>query len=379
MNPLFSEGRILPWYGKVAPILVIGFVMWATGIPALLPFAQAAALTSFSDTLSQSGPSRTSNHAFAFTTTTGMDDNDTIVINFDPTGSLFAINNLAVTDVTGESGLDVVTACTASPSEVTMATTSTSITFTVCTGDTLAAGAKTFTLSNNRITNPGVVNSYIIRVRTTNDGSTIRDSGDTRVAIVDNVTVTAQVDTSFTFTVAGVNIGQTVNGDATTTATTTTATSIPFGLLTPGEAKVAAQQLSVTTNSRNGFTVTVVEDQNLTSQTGADIDLFIDGATTSSPTAWQAPANTLDQENTYGHIGVTTEDSTLSDGDSFGSALYAGNFITPREIFYHTGPADGTTANKGRTRVAYKVEIGTLQEAGNDYTNTLTYVATPVF
>lgn len=43
------------------------------------------------------------------------------------------------------------------------------------------------------------------------------------------------------------------------------------------------------------------------------------------------------------------------------------------------GPADGSTAHQGRTRVGYKIQIGSLQEAGTDYTNTLTYVATPTF
>jgi hypothetical protein len=125
--------------------------------------------------------------------------------------------------------------------------------------------------------------------------------------------------------------------------------------------------------------VTVFQDQNLTSATGADIDQFIDGAGTATPAAWQAPANTLGSENTYGHFGITSEDSSLTAGDEFGSALYAGNISTARQVFYHNGPADGSTAHQGRTRIGYKIQIGSLQEAGTDYSNTLTYVATPTF
>ena len=142
---------------------------------------------------------------------------------------------------------------------------------------------------------------------------------------------------------------------------------------------IAGQSLAVTTNATNGFIVTVIQDQNLTSATGADIDKFKDGAATSVPTAWTAPLGTLGSEATYGHFGVTSEDATLTAGDEFGSQLYAGNLATAREVFMHNGPSDGTTANQGYTEVAYEVEITSLQEAGTDYTSTLTYVATPSF
>ena len=201
------------------------------------------------------------------------------------------------------------------------------------------------------------------------------------VAIVNQVTVTASVDTSFTFTVAGVASGQAVN--STTTSTTTTATAIGFGTLSPGVIVTGAQDLTVTTNAQNGFIVTVNEDQNLLSSNGADIDLFKDGAATAVPVVWTAPANILGNENTYGHLGVTSDDSDLNAGEftSAGGNKWAGNFYatTTRAIFSNTGPADGTTQNVGKARVGYQVQISALQEAATDYTNHLIYVATPVF
>ncbi len=364
---------------RVATVLMLSTVFWASGVPALLSSAQAAALTQVSDTISDSDLSQVANHAFAFTTATGLDANDTIVFRLDPTTTLFAIGTLGVSDITTESGIDVVASCTAGAGELTLATTSSVVTLTVCTGDTITAGAKTLTFGGNKITNPGVANSYIMRVTTTNDGTTTRDTADTRVVILDDVVVTASVDTRFTFTVIGVANGATVNGDGTTTATTTTATSIPFETLTPGTAKVLAQDLTVDTNARNGFTVTVFQDQNLTSATGADIDQFVDGVAAATPVTWAAPAGTLGTENTYGHLGITSEDSSLTAGDEFGTALYAGNISTARQVFFHNGPADGSTAHQGRTRIGYKAQISSLQEAGTDYTNTLTYVATPTF
>ncbi|NBV76676.1 hypothetical protein EBR66_00710 [bacterium] len=208
-------------------------------------------------------------------------------------------------------------------------------------------------------------------------GGTQDNSGETRVAILSNVTVTASVDTSFTFTVAGVASGASVNGD---TTSTTTATAIGFGTLVPTVPVIAAQDLTVTTNAVNGFSVTVQEDQNLTSANGADIDLFKDGNENVAPTTWTSPTNTLGQEKTYSHLGISSEDATLTAGDEFGTSLYAGNFgSTTRQVFYHNGPANGSTANIGATRVGYKIEIASLQEAANDYINRITYVATPVF
>lgn len=367
---------------QLASILLIALLLWATGLPAWLSQVNAAALYNFSDTLTDSDLSALSAHRLNFSTTAALDASDTIVITLDPSSSAFNVENLGASDFLSESGIDVVGSCGGGSNEATVSTTTEVITLTVCASDTIAAGAISFQMgatSTPKITNPSSAGSRIIRVQTTNNGSTVRDSGDARVYIIDDVVVTASVDSTFTFTITGVANGQSVNGSATTTATTTTSTSIPFETLTPNTSKVLAQDLAVTTNAANGFTVTVFEDQNLTSATGADIDLFINGATTSSPVAWTTPANTLNLENTYGHIGITSEDSSLSTGDEFGTDLWAGNIVTPREIFYHNGPADGTTAHEGATRIGYQVEIESLQEAGNDYTNTLTYVATPVF
>lgn len=377
---LFVESsRTSSFKTLVASVLSLALILWATGLPALMPFVNAAALTTISDTLSDSDLSAVSDHAWAFTTIAALDANDTIVFTLDPTSSLFTVGNLAATDVTNEAGLNVVSACGGGADELTMSTTTSTITLTVCAGDNITAGAKTLTFDNNRITNPGVQASYIMRVRTTNDGGVTRDTADTRVAIVNDVVVTASVDTIFNFTVSGVAANQAINGDTATTSTTTSAIAIGFETLYPGIAEVGAQTLSVETNADGGFAVTVMQDQNLTSATGADIDLFANGDATSTPIAWIPPTGTLGSENTYGHYGVTSEDSSLSGGDTFGTALYVGNIGTPREVFYHNGPSDGATAHIGQTRVGYKIEIDSLQEAGSDYTNTLTYVATPVF
>jgi hypothetical protein len=135
----------------------------------------------------------------------------------------------------------------------------------------------------------------------------------------------------------------------------------------------------VTTNAKNGFQVTVIQNANLVSNSGADIDLFMANNGTGTPSSWQAPAGSLVDENTWGHYGLMSDDADLT-GGAFGSNLWVGNFgTTTRVVFSHATSSDGTTQNIGMTKVAYAIQVGPLQEAATDYTNTLTYVCTPTF
>ncbi len=339
----------------------------------------AANLAVISDTLSDSDPSVVSNHTLQFTVPTssaGVIAGGTITVTF-PAG--FNLGSVAFGDIDFSiNGTDQ--ALAAAPSGATWGATVSGQTITLTSGTGVVTANQvvrievgtnaTFGVAGtNRITNPSA-GSYEILVT-----AGASDSGRTRVAIIDNVDVTAVVNTSFTFTVEGLATSTTVNGTSTTGSTT--ATAIPFGVLTAGQIKTMAQQLNVTTNARNGFVVTVEQDQNLLSSTGADIDGFSNGAYTNTPTTWAAPTNNIGNENTWGHWGLTSEDNL--NADEFGSALFVSASTTPRQIFHHDGPSDGTTANVGRTRVGYQIEITPLQEAGDDYNTVLTYIATPTF
>lgn len=340
--------------------------------------AQAANLTQVSNTLSDSDVSALSNHTIRFslaTTSAGVATAQTIVVAF-PAG--FALGSVALGDIDMSiDGVDQTLAGASGANTWGVAVAGQNITFTAGTGTAFATATDAIIIrvgtnatgGTNRVTNP-TAGSYEFVV------TAGADTGRTRVAILDNVDVTAIVNTSFTFVVAGLATSTDVNGTSTTGSTT--ATAIPFGVLTAGQPKVMGQQLSVTTNARNGFVVTVEQDQNLLSATGADIDGFIDGAYTNTPTAWVAPTNNIGNENTWGHWGLTSEDSNLN-ADEFGSALFVAASTTPRQVFSHSGPADGTTADIGRTEVGYAIQITPLQEAGDDYNTILTYIATPTF
>ncbi len=272
--------------------------------------------------------------------------------------------------VTFETGFVLTSATTTCPANTTASASGQTVTCTVDAGQTLASTtSQTITVSN--VTNPGTAGDYSITISSHQSGGTEIESSETKVYIIDDVTVTAHVAASLTFAVAGTATTTTINGDATTGSTT--ATEIAFETLTVDTEQRMGQVLSVSTNANAGFTVTVQQDSNMVSAAGADIDSFA----TSSPAAWTSPAGTLGDESTYGYMGVASDDSDLA--TSFSAGYYQGlDGTNPLEVMSHNGPADGSTADSGRVSVMYNIEITDLQEAG-DYQNTLTYICTPTF
>jgi hypothetical protein len=343
----------------VAMLVACATVLWSIGVYST---AQAANLNSVSNTLSDSGPSVTSAHDIRFTipTASALTTGQLIQITF-PAG-FTGVNTL----VTG----DIAVTVNGTPD----AHSNFTAVGQVVSFDGIAATAGQVvrvTMADGKVTNPASIQSYEFVI------ATPVDTGRTRVAIVNYVEVTAVVQTIFDFVVAGTATSSSVNGTSTTGAST--ATTIPFGILTPGGIKTLAQELTVATNARNGFVVTVEQDSNLQSSTGADIDGFSNGTYVNTPTAWSAPTNSLLLENTWGHWGLTSDDSNHAAGEFAGGDKWVAASTTPRAIFSHTGPADGVTQDYGSATVGYQVQITPLQEAGDDYNTTLMYIATPTF
>lgn len=344
----------------VAMLVAMAVLAWSVGA---YSSAQAANLTFISDTLSDSDVGVTSSHTILFTVPAGS--------------SIASTSAITVTFPAGFTGVASVLSgnivAKVNAGTVTKANYSAIGQVISFEGATAVAGdVISIAIADSIITNPAV-GSYEIYVTA---GAT--DTGRTRVAILNNVLVTAVVDTTFDFLVSGLGTSTAINGTSTTGSTTDTA--IPFGTLVAGGIKTMAQKLDVTTNARNGFVVTVKQDGNLQSSTGADVDGFVDGAYTNTPAVWSAPSNIVTNENTWGHWGLTSDDSDLNAGEfTVGGPKFVAASTTPRAIFSHSGPADGTTQDIGTAEVGYQIEITPLQEAGDDYNTILTYVATPTF
>jgi hypothetical protein len=235
--------------------------------------------------------------------------------------------------------------------------------------------------------NPMVEGTRYIEITHYNDSDEIMERVTVAVAIIEDVLMTARVLSTLTFTVSGTSTDGVVGGIP--CSNESTATTTPFGTLVVNATSTVCQTLNVTTNADDGYTVTVEQDQELTSDSGSNINSFNnspDGTGSTTAQAWTSPTNILDAYHTYGHMGLHSEDSDLDtlggyadqDFDN-GGTLFAGlNNSEPLPIMHHDGPSDGTTVDKGTTNVIYQVQIGSLQEAG-DYQNTLTYICTPTF
>lgn len=339
----------------VAMLAAFAMVLWSVGVYGV---AQAANLAEVSDLLSDSAPEALSSHTITFKTVNAL-TNENIKVTFPTASGEFDFNGLNESEITIDgNGLSGTANSINNGSEIVFTSRSVS-----------ASEEVTIEIPLGKITNPNATGSYEIKVQAGDD------TGYTRVAIVDTVTVSAIVETIFNFEVKGVAASTAVDGTNTTTLPST-ATEIDFGVLQPDTMQIIAQELTVETNALNGFAVTVEKDGELRSANGADINTFIDGSNEETPKAWAPPTKDIDNNKTWGHWGMTSNDTDLSFGGDWVAVQDAASSTV---IFSHTGPADGTTPDKGIAQVAYGIEISAYQEAADDYTAILTYIATPTF
>jgi len=244
----------------------------------------------------------------------------------------------------------------------------------------------------------GTADTYVIDYSTYNSTSSANlDTATVRVAIIDAVTITAEVKATLECSVAGValdtNFNASPGGNTYGTAGfDTLATLIPFGVLNSGSASQSGQLLKASTNGANGFYFAVKHYEcnseaakgTLCSSGTDDIDVFTDGSLTdnTTPAVWAAPSATPGTEEEYGHIGYGATDLTLNDlngegdVDRFDSAKFAGLSTTYEAVLSHDGTCDGTgTDTNGQGYVVYKTRISGFQEAGI-YSGTISYLCT---
>lgn len=377
------QASVLP---GIATLVAFALVLWVVGAH-MFTNVEAAGLTIVKNTLSDSAPSSVSDHEIQFKSPTGLAAGGSITITF-PNEFNISTSSVAVGDVDLEVdgvGDEALQAGAAAGATWGFAIAGQNLTITSGT-DTIGANA-TVTIKigtnadggSNQVTNPSATTSYPFPITVTSSAGT--DSGEARVAIIENVLVTADVDTSLTFTVSGMPAGYTINGSPTTTTAASTNITLPFGTLDPNVSKTLAQRLNVATNAINGFVVTVEQDTQLQSTaSGADIDGFVDGNWDTVPASWTGPTPDVNDEDTWGHWGLTSTDYvTYARASEFSSDTWVAASTTPVVVMGHNSVADGTTADIGSTTVGYQIEISSLQEAGDDYNTTLTYIATPTF
>jgi len=262
------------------------------------------------------------------------------------------------------------------------------ITWTYATGTAPASGNVTMVFDG--ITNPSSTATAYAQISTFDNvdcASSDIDTGVAAVAYFPAVTVSATVSESLSFAVTGVSNGD-CDGSFNSAAdlggpANTTATAIDFSTLAAINTFYhGCQDLTVSTNAEDGYTVTLHELTSLMSgaltineSTGDDDLMDFD---TSS--AWQTEANnagfgyacddqtgtdcTQAAETTYLAVPCIGDDASCDPG-SGGEAA--------QSIMTNAGPVDANVS-----RIEYKLTIDGTQEPG-DYTNTLMYIATPTF
>ncbi len=373
--------KILPLFACLALLL------------SYLPVAKAASLTSLKDTLTNSAPTVVSNHTFDFNVPSAISGDDAEIDITWPASPDFTISSIAFGDVDVElDGVDqtVVDGDAPAATEVGYELNDRVMTFHFGSSVSLGAGdsvkieiGTNAAGGTNQITNPtpaGSSQSYQIAVGAYDTDADVSDTGTLSVNINSSIQVTATVQSSLTFAIAGIasGAGNCPNSSAAGTADiTTTSTSIPFGSMTVDVAKVGCQRLTVSTNASGGYVVTVQQNQNLTSAAAKTIDAFkgADGNanTYTTPEVWAQPKDATPTTH-KGYFGFTSDDTDAHTGlyDSYKFAGYQAN-DTPYEVARASGSVSGE-----EDIVSYKLEVTNLQEAGI-YSNTLMYICTATF
>lgn len=344
----------------------------------LLPasVARAAAVSSFSDTLSTIKESTAANHTLTFTINDGWDATETLTIDFPDT---FVTTGFANTepedfDITDDGAEQVLVAsggCSGTALEVEVTTVNTStdtFTFTRCTGDaTIASGSVVVIEIGTHATQGAAGNDQITNQTATENnsdaivtlGGTFSGTGTLALEIVadNDVTVNATVDPRITCTFAGLTTTfSSLAGPVTTSDTNTT--------------------ITVSTNAPNGFNLSVRDEGN-----GTNPGLY----KSSSPTyligsADSSYSNTATLTNDVDGFGIQGSTSGGSGASVTIDARYdqSGNAVGGLERTA-TALASATSAVASRVvTVVHKAAVSGLAPAGA-YSDTLTYVCTGIY
>ncbi|KKP67348.1 MAG: hypothetical protein UR68_C0006G0009 [Candidatus Roizmanbacteria bacterium GW2011_GWA2_35_19] len=325
-----------------------------------------------------------------------------------------ASNRIAAADIT-------VTGCTdgnwVATETITCGTSSTDHTIRIDRQTALCVAPSAITItvdSSPGLINPAPINSghtqgtadlYTINVRTRDGSDNTIDQVNMKVAPVEAVFVSATVDESLSFTVAGVTAdsGTTCNITRTSATPDSTAYSIPWGTISSTYATAThntAQQLTVSTNASAGYKVYAEENDQMGRDgnvcTGATPSAgeftfssgtcIRDTACGATPCTHQTSQDWTDMA-TYVGFGYSLENQSGTDAEFLyneSSRTFSAKQLADQEasesrsdstaeIMNNTVPVSGSSIY-----VCYRIAIPGTQPAGYYY-NKVKYTAVPTF
>lgn len=314
----------------------------------------------------------------AATTTTTSNDGIPDASGFDLGGSLA----VGATDVTCSGGALTWTA-TVTPSsssssgshEVKCSTTST---IPSNTAMTITIGSSTKKLINpapsgTHTRGQGDVYNLTVTEYDSNGNVINGTSTDLSVAPIDGVLVSANLQNYLTFTIAAVGVGTTSCGKA--MSVSTTATTVPFGIaINTGVAYYAGHTITVSTNAKNGYSVTASEDKPL-SVDGGGTTVLNDTTCPSNACTTTTAADWTDTGTTSGFGYAIGGNDAVFSYNASGRSFNARSFdsATARAIM-----SNNTAVSNSQINMCYKLTISATQPPGY-YFNKLTYIATATF
>lgn len=330
----------------------------------------------------------------------------------------FDLKDLVAADIS-------VTSCTWNATEtITFGNDTLNHTVQIAATAVCAAGTDiTVSFTNNRVKNPapviastrGQAAPYRLLVQTRDGSNNVIDDVETVVAPVEAVFVTATVDESLSFTVAGVTADSGSFCGVTRTASSpdSSAFSLPWGIVPPTYVAAthnAAQQLTVSTNANSGYKVYIEENDqmgrngNTCTGTAPSAGEFTFGSgicIRDTVCAATACTHTTGREwgatpGTYYGVGYSLANQSGTDAkflfssaaDPCNATAGAGNFCAKQmadtqgaenredadaEAMLNSGSVSGSSAY-----VCYRINIPGTQPAGY-YFNNIRYTAVATF
>jgi hypothetical protein len=248
----------------------------------------------------------------------------------------------------------------------------------------------------------GVADAYQINIKSRDSSGNTIDNSDVMVAPVEGVLVSATIDETLALTVAGITADSGSYCGISRTASTpdTTATTIPWGTISPTYATAThntEQQLTVSTNAKAGYSVYIEENDQMgkdgntctgTAPSAGDYTFSAGICIRDTVCGAAACSESLSKDwtdmATYVGLGFSLQNSSGTDATftyNETSRTFSTRQIadvtqggeTRNAIMTNVGPVSGSS-----TYVCYRIAVSSLQPAGYYY-NKVRYTAIPTF
>jgi len=239
---------------------------------------------------------------------------------------------------------------------------------------------------------PTDIYSYYVRHL---NGSTVIDSTQGKVAVIEAVRVTATVDPILTLIIDNLGQGYTANTGGTPIAVgetrcgvavssgqaTTTGTAATFGSIGIDTFNTIAQRLSLVTNAANGYALTAFQDRYMTISTGTGVTIpptVCNGGNCTSTVGENWTTSTrygfgYSLENIVGGTNIMGF-NYLDTGDTFRARQFGFGTNNMATVMSR----NSTPSQTDRAYVCYRLTVGPAQPAG-DYEGRIIYTATATF